>query len=124
MILTPHQQQVLDSIKDFMNSDESVFILCGYAGTGKTTMVKQIADFISQSRDVALMAPTGRAARVLKNKTGYDATTIHKAIYAKAGMKVKTGDVIGKVDTINGDTQLHFEVWQGTKPQNPTLWLR
>lgn len=87
--LTPRQQQVLDSIKDFMNSDESVFILCGYAGTGKTTMVKQIADFISQSRDVALMAPTGRAARVLKNKTGYDATTIHKAIYARAGMKVK-----------------------------------
>lgn len=89
VILTPQQQQVLDSIKDFMNSDESVFILCGYAGTGKTTMVKQIADFISQSRDVALMAPTGRAARVLKNKTGYEATTIHKAIYSGAGMRVK-----------------------------------
>lgn len=87
--LTPHQQQVLDSIKDFMNSDASVFILRGYAGTGKTTMVKQIADFISQSRDVALMAPTGRAARVLGKKTGYDATTIHRAIYAKAGLKVK-----------------------------------
>lgn len=68
--LTPRQQQVLDSIKDFMNSDASVFILRGYAGTGKTTMVKQIADFISQSREVALMAPTGRAARVLGKKTG------------------------------------------------------
>ena len=37
--LTPHQQQVLDSIKDFMNSDASVFILRGYAGTGKTTAI-------------------------------------------------------------------------------------
>ncbi len=89
MFLTPQQQQVLDSVKEFMNSDASVFIICGYAGTGKTTMVKQIAEYISESRDVALMAPTGRAARVLKNKTGYDATTIHKAIYAKAAMKVK-----------------------------------
>ncbi len=89
ILLTPRQQQVLDSIKDFMNSDASVFILRGYAGTGKTTMVKQIADYISQSRDVALMAPTGRAARVLGKKTGYDATTIHRAIYAKAGLKVK-----------------------------------
>lgn len=89
MKLTLQQQQVLDNIKVFMESDASVFILCGYAGTGKTTMVKQIADYISQKRDVALMAPTGRAARVLAKKTGYDATTIHKAIY-------KTGGIVAK----------------------------
>ena len=47
-----------------------------------------------------------------------------KVVNVKAGEKVKTGDVIGTVDTINGDTQLHFEVWKGTKPQNPELWLR
>lgn len=89
LVLTQQQQQVLDSIKEFMKSDASVFILRGYAGTGKTTMVKQIADYISQSRDVNLMAPTGRAARVLGVKTGYDAFTIHKAIYGSAGMVTK-----------------------------------
>lgn len=89
MELTQQQQQVLDSIKEFLESDASVFILCGYAGTGKTTMVKQIADYISQSQSVALMAPTGRAARVLSKKTGYEATTIHKAIYGSAGFKTK-----------------------------------
>lgn len=47
-----------------------------------------------------------------------------KTVNVKAGDKVDTGDVIGKVDTINGDTQLHFEVWQNTKPQNPETWLR
>lgn len=47
-----------------------------------------------------------------------------KSVKVKAGQKVDTNDVIGNVDTINGDTQLHFEVWKGTKPQNPESWLR
>ena len=47
-----------------------------------------------------------------------------KVVNVKAGDKVDTGDVIGKIDTINGETQLHFEVWQNTKPQNPESWLR
>ena len=47
-----------------------------------------------------------------------------KSVNVKAGQKVDTGDVIGNIDTINGDTQLHFEVWKGTKPQNPETWLR
>ena len=84
MILTRQQQQVFDSIKEFMNGDASVFILRGYAGTGKTTMVKVIAEYLNQNRDVYLMAPTGRAARVLSAKTGRPAVTIHKAIYEKA----------------------------------------
>ena len=47
-----------------------------------------------------------------------------KSVNVKAGDKVNTGDIIGKVDTINGNTQFHFEVWYGTKPQNPEVWLR
>ena len=47
-----------------------------------------------------------------------------KTVNVKAGDKVGTGEVIGKADTINGETQLHFEVWQNTKPQNPETWLR
>ena len=47
-----------------------------------------------------------------------------KSVNVKAGDKVATGEVIGKVDTINGETQLHFEVWRDTRPQNPEVWLR
>lgn len=81
MELTKQQNEVFKKIKAFMESDASVFILRGYAGTGKTTMVKVVTDYIAQSRNMYLMAPTGRAARVLSQKTKCMATTIHKAIY-------------------------------------------
>ena len=42
----------------------------------------------------------------------------------KAGDKVKTGDLLGTVDMINDQVLLHFQVWQGNKPQNPEHWLR
>ena len=87
--LTNQQNKVFGQIKAFLNSDASVFILRGYAGTGKTTMVKVIADYIEQTRQLAMMAPTGRAARVLAMKTGHTATTIHKAIYSKAHVEPK-----------------------------------
>ena len=61
MELTTQQNIVFEQIKAFLNSDASVFILRGYAGTGKTTMVKVIADYIEQSRQLIMMAPTGRA---------------------------------------------------------------
>lgn len=89
MELTILQNKVFEQIKAFLNSDASVFVLRGYAGTGKTTMVKVIADYIKQSRQLAMMAPTGRAARVLATKTGHKAVTIHKAIYAKAHIEPK-----------------------------------
>lgn len=42
----------------------------------------------------------------------------------KAGDKVKAGDLLGTVDVINDQVLLHFQVWQGNKPQNPEHWLR
>ena len=47
-----------------------------------------------------------------------------KSLDVKAGDRVKTGQEIGTIDTINGQTQLHFQVWQDTKPQNPEQWLK
>lgn len=47
-----------------------------------------------------------------------------KTTAVKPGDKVVTGQKIGTVDTINGETQLHFQIWQGNKPQNPETWLR
>lgn len=47
-----------------------------------------------------------------------------KSVSVKVGEKVKTGQKLGTIDTINGQTQLHFEVWKGSAPQNPERWLR
>lgn len=46
------------------------------------------------------------------------------AVYVKSGDKVKTSQAIGTVDTISGDTQLHFQIWESRNPQNPETWLR
>lgn len=45
-------------------------------------------------------------------------------VSVKAGDKVSTGSIIGTVDTIDGQTQLHFQIWKEKSPQNPEIWLR
>lgn len=47
-----------------------------------------------------------------------------KSTSVKPGDTVKTGQVIGVVDTINGETHLHLQIWKNLTPQNPELWLR
>jgi len=88
----PTKGQVLfhTSLPDFLlgeNQDE-VLVLKGYAGTGKTTsikaMVKTLEDLKIRS---VLMAPTGRAAKVMKAISGSPAYTIHKKIYRQKSSK-------------------------------------
>lgn len=45
-------------------------------------------------------------------------------VSVKAGDKINTGQTLGIVDTIDGLTQYHFQLWKGTTPQDPELWLR
>lgn len=47
-----------------------------------------------------------------------------KSVSVKAGDKVRTGQTLGTIDTINGQTQLHFELWKGKYPQDPETWLK
>ena len=47
-----------------------------------------------------------------------------KSVAVKAGEKVKTGQLLGTVDTIGGEDLFHFELWKGSTPQNPENWLR
>ena len=92
MILTKQQQKVLDSVKEFLNSNLPVFILKGYAGTGKTTMISYIIEEVTKNDKVPiLMAPTGRAARVLGTKTRREANTIHRCIYELDTIETKEG---------------------------------
>lgn len=45
-------------------------------------------------------------------------------VRVNTGDKVKVGDILGSVDTISGETQLHFQLWKSTDPQDPEKWLR
>ena len=47
-----------------------------------------------------------------------------KNVAVKSGEKISLGQTIGTIDTINGENQLHFELWSGRTPQNPENWLR
>ncbi len=81
---TVQQEKTIEKLADFllMPSDRQVFMLCGYAGTGKTTLISALVRTLVQlERRVVLLAPTGRAAKVFSNYSGRSAHTIHKCIY-------------------------------------------
>lgn len=81
--LTTDQRNALEKIQAFIEGDERIFILQGYAGSGKTTLLKGIVEYLqSLEKNYQLMAPTGRAAKVINQKTGFESTTIHKGIYS------------------------------------------
>lgn len=80
--LTNDQRIALEMLQDFLQSDKRGFILQGYAGSGKTTLLKGFVQYLnSLEKKYQLMAPTGRAAKVINQKTGFESTTIHKGIY-------------------------------------------
>ena len=64
------------------NDDNEIFVLKGYAGTGKTTVISTIVNnLIEINKKYVLLAPTGRAAKVISNYSQKPAFTIHKKIY-------------------------------------------
>ena len=82
--LTTKQDLTLYKLSEFIlnEDDNSLFILKGYAGTGKTTILSSIINNLWKiKKSGVLMAPTGRAAKVLSNYTNTEANTIHKKIY-------------------------------------------
>ena len=87
---TVKQDRTLQLITEFIfskNNDE-VFLLKGYAGTGKTTIIGTLVKNIWKVRKtVVLLAPTGRAAKVISNYSQSEAFTIHKKIYYPKAQK-------------------------------------
>ncbi len=80
--LTSDQQKALSRVERFLTGTGSVFLLNGYAGTGKTTLLNGLCRYLgSVQQHFVLMAPTGRAAMVLQKRTGQSACTIHRGIY-------------------------------------------
>ncbi|MFC0605824.1 ATP-dependent DNA helicase [Winogradskyella pulchriflava] len=81
---TSKQDMVLMQLSQFIfeNSNNSIYLLKGYAGTGKTSITGTIVNNLWQAKKSAvLLAPTGRAAKVISNYAKKEAFTIHKKIY-------------------------------------------
>ncbi|MDG1189884.1 MAG: AAA family ATPase, partial [Flavobacteriales bacterium] len=82
--LTTQQSEVVDQLSEFVeeSNSNSLFLLKGYAGTGKTTLISSLINSLwSVGKKVVLLAPTGRAAKVLSGYSKKSAFTIHKKIY-------------------------------------------
>ncbi|UOB17026.1 ATP-dependent DNA helicase [Abyssalbus ytuae] len=83
-IPTTRQDVVLQLFSEFIFSENKndLFLLKGYAGTGKTTIISVLVNNLWQTKKKAvLLAPTGRAAKVITNYSNKTAYTIHKHIY-------------------------------------------
>lgn len=82
---TAKQEAVLQQLSVFLtdkNSSESIFLLKGFAGTGKTTIIGAVVNSLKNTPfKTILLAPTGRAAKVITEYSGQKAYTIHKHIY-------------------------------------------
>ncbi|HEX5742728.1 MAG TPA: AAA family ATPase, partial [Flavobacteriaceae bacterium] len=66
----------------FLNNKDSLFVLKGFAGTGKTTTISALVNCLWKiNKQAVLIAPTGRAAKVMSNYAKKKAFTIHKKIY-------------------------------------------
>jgi len=81
---TLKQDIFLDKIADFVTNDkqDELFILKGYAGTGKTTLLSNLVNQLKHvNKKYVMLAPTGRAAKVISNYSNQPAFTIHKRIY-------------------------------------------
>jgi len=86
---TEQQTHLLDALGEFLMSTdkEKVFLLRGYAGTGKTSVVSALVRALNELKQkTVLLAPTGRAAKVIANYSGFPAFTIHKKIYRQKSM--------------------------------------
>ncbi len=82
---TADQEALIRDLAVFLHAapaSDPLFLLKGYAGTGKTTAVRALVSFLEErGRGVVLLAPTGRAAKVMAGYSGREAHTVHKWIY-------------------------------------------
>ena len=111
--LTSSQDRVLKSILNFINeSTDRIFILKGYAGTGKTTLMRFLIQELDKvQKDYRLLASTGRAAKVLANLSNRNGSTstIHSLVYSFNGLSKNYDDKEQPVVDKDGQLFLVFE---------------
>ena len=101
---TDEQVELVAMLDRFVEhgGDRSVFLLLGYAGTGKTSIVGALVKALKQRmRKCVLMAPTGRAAHIMTDYSGHPAWTIHRKIYRQQSYG---SDTFGLADNKHTDT--------------------
>ncbi|MDR3245451.1 MAG: AAA family ATPase [Prevotellaceae bacterium] len=83
LTLTTQQEHAFNALRLFAeNLTEKIFVLRGYAGTGKTTLMSGFIKYLSdKNKNYKLLATTGRAAKILGDKTNTDTRTVHSLIY-------------------------------------------
>jgi exodeoxyribonuclease-5 len=88
-ISTADQKRLISDLANFIfDPYSSIFLLKGYAGTGKTSVIAALVQSLHETRiNTVLMAPTGRAAKVLASYAGFQAFTIHKKIYRQKSVE-------------------------------------
>ncbi|MBK8883047.1 MAG: AAA family ATPase [Bacteroidales bacterium] len=89
-IPTDDQSEALKKIAAYIcdNNNDVIFLMTGYAGTGKTSVISSVVKTLDLLRmKSVLLAPTGRAAKVLSSYSGRPAFTIHKKIYRQKSSK-------------------------------------
>ncbi len=104
--LTANQKKAFQNFCKFIADDSlKVFILKGYAGTGKTTLIRYFIQEIAQHDNTrcVLMASTGRAAKILTNMSGKKAQTIHSVIYVFSDFNQDLEEVIKIEDEVGVD---------------------
>ena len=107
---TACQEGLLREVADFISSDEDdILVVNGYAGTGKTTAISAVISVLKDYQTkCVLLAPTGRAAKVLSSYAGQPAFTVHKHIYRQ---KSVGGDGFGQFSLfMNKDKETVFVV--------------
>lgn len=117
--LTSGQSSLIEELNKFLSDNSTCFLLKGYAGTGKTFMMKGLTDFLTETkRSFKIAAPTGRAAKVISQKTKRKAYTIHKTIYSSKDLKeFKTKDEDG-TETF----KFYYELKHNEDPTN-TIYI-
>jgi ATP-dependent exoDNAse (exonuclease V) alpha subunit len=95
------QKDLINKLGTFLEStNDNVFLLKGYAGTGKTFITKGLTEYLSSiGRNYLLAAPTGKASKVIARKTNSPAYTIHKTIYSFKDIEEYSEDGIGGTQT-------------------------
>jgi exodeoxyribonuclease-5 len=104
---TGDQSEAMKKIASYIceDSNDIIFLLTGYAGTGKTSVISSVVKTLDSLRmRSVLLAPTGRAAKVLGLYAGKQAFTIHKKIYRQKSSKDGMGNFIL-------DKNLHRNTW-------------
>ncbi len=103
---TSEQELALDRIVDFLflQKEESLFLLKGYAGTGKSSLLGALVKTMTEFKQkTVLLAPTGRAAKVFSSYANHPAFTIHKKIYRQQRFSGDLGS-FGLMDNLHKDT--------------------